>query len=208
MRRSRLLLVLCACSALTLAFAGAAWAHVEVSPGQVPAGVTETFTVEVPTEKEVPTTGVRLELPEGFEATGAEAPSGWRSEVQGNSLVWTGGEIPVADSEEFSFEATVPEEAGSFALDAIQTYQDGSVVEWTGAADSEEPAPVLEVAAGGQAGGEMDEPQHGDEEHGDTPGSHAEEVPDTGGPSPAVLLTLCALALAASAATLSRTLRR
>lgn len=197
------MLILCACSALTLAFAGAAWAHVEVSPGQVPAGTTETFTVEVPTEKEVPTTEVRLELPEGFEATGAEAPSGWQSEVRGNALVWTGGEIPVADSEEFSFEATVPEEAGSFALDAIQTYEDGSVVEWTGAADSEEPAPVLEVAASGQAGGEMDEPQHGD-----THGSHAEEVPDTGGPSPSVLLTLCALALAASAATLSRTLRR
>lgn len=197
------MLILCACSALTLAFAGAAWAHVEVSPGQVPAGTTETFTVEVPTEKEVPTTEVRLELPEGFEATGAEAPSDWQSEVRGNALVWTGGEIPVADSEEFSFEATVPEEAGSFALDAIQTYEDGSVVEWTGAADSEEPAPVLEVAAGGQAGGEMDEPQHGD-----THGSHAEEVPDTGGPSPSVLLTLCALALAASAATLSRTLRR
>lgn len=208
MKKSRLMLVLCACSALALAFAGAAWAHVEVSPGQVPAGGPETLTVEVPTEKEVPTTEVRLELPEGFEASGAEAPAGWQSDVQGNALVWTGGEIPVADSEEFSFEATVPDEAGSFALDAIQTYEDGSTVEWTGAADSEEPAPVVEVASGGQTGGEMDEPQHGDEEHGDAHGSHAEEVPDTGGPSPSVLLALCALALAASAATLSRTLRR
>lgn len=193
---------------LTFALAGAALAHVEVSPAQVPAGATETFTVEVPTEKEVPTTEVRLELPDGFEATGAEAPPGWQGEVRGNALVWTGGEIPVANSEEFSFEATAPEEAGSFALEAIQTYGDGSVVEWTGAADSEEPAPVVEVAADGQAGGEMDEPQHGDEEHGDTHGSHAEEVPDTGGPSPSVLLTLFALALAASVATLSRTLRR
>jgi uncharacterized protein YcnI len=203
MKKSRLTVVLFACSVLTLAFAGTAWAHVEVSPGQIPAGGTDTFTVEVPTEKEVPTTEVRLELPEGFEVSGAEAPAGWQSEVQGSALVWTGGEIPVADSEEFSFEATVPDEAGTFALDAIQTYEDGSVVEWTGAADSEEPAPVLEVAAGGQAEGEMDEPQHGD-----THGSGAEEVPDTGGPSPAVLLALCALALAASAATLSRTLRR
>lgn len=187
---------------LTLALAGAALAHIEVSPGRVPAGATETFTVEVPTEKEVPTTEVRLELPEGFEATGAETPEGWQGEVRGNALVWTGGEIPVANSEEFAFEATVPEEAGSFALDAIQTYGDGSVVEWTGAADSEEPAPVVEVAAGGQAGGEMDEPQHGD-----THGSH-EEVPDTGGPSPAILLGACALALAASATLLARSIRR
>lgn len=193
---------------LTFALAGAALAHVEVSPGQVPAGATETFTIEVPTEKEVPTTEVRLELPDGFEATGAEPPSGWRGEVRGNALVWTGGEIPVAESEEFSFEATVPDEAGSFALGTTQTYGDGSTVEWTGAADSEEPAPVLEVVAGGQAAGEADGPQHGDEEHGDTHGPGAEEVPDTGGPSPSVFLTLCALALAASAATLSRTLRR
>src|SRR3712207_910766 len=74
MRKSRLTVVVCACSALTLAFASSAWAHVEVSPGQIPAGGTETLTVEVPTEKEVPTTEIRLELPEGFEVSGAEAP--------------------------------------------------------------------------------------------------------------------------------------
>lgn len=193
---------------LTFALAGVALAHVEISPDQVSAGATETFTVEVPTEKEVPTTEVRLELPDGFEAAGAEAPSGWRGEVRDNALVWTGGEIPVASSEGFSFEATAPEEAGRFALGAIQTYGDGSVVEWTGGADSEEPAPVVEVDPGGQAEGEMDEPQHGDEEHGDTHGSHAEEVPDTGGPSLSVILALCVLALAASAMMLSGALRR
>ena len=195
------------CVFLTLVLAGAAWAHVEVSPGQVPAGATETFTIEVPTEKEIPTTEVRLELPEGFEAVGAGAPSGWQGEVQDNALVWTGGEIPAANSEEFSFEATVPGEDGSFRLNAIQTYQDGSVAEWTGAADSEEPAPTVEVTSSGGASGEMDGPQHGDEEHGDTPGAH-DEVPDTGGPSPTALLALCALALAGSATVLARTLRR
>lgn len=194
------------CAFFTLVLAGAALAHVEVSPDRVPAGATETFTVEVPTEKEIPTTEVRLELPEGFEATGVEAPSGWQAEVRGNALVWTGGEIPVANSEEFSFEATVSQEAGSFRLNAIQTYQDGSVAEWTGAADSEEPAPAVEVV-GGQAAGGMDGPQHGDEEHGDTHGSH-EEVPDTGGPSPAILLAAGALALVTSATVLARTIRR
>jgi uncharacterized protein YcnI len=192
---------------MTFALAGTALAHIEVSPGQVPTGATETFTIEVPTEKEIPTTEVRLELPEGFEATGAEAPDGWQGEVQGNALVWTGGEIPVANSEEFSFEATAPDEAGSFSLATIQTYEDGSVAEWAGAADSEEPAPVVEVTSGGGASGETDEAQHGDEEHGDTNGSH-EEVPDTGGPSPAVLLAGCALALAASAMMVTRTIRR
>jgi uncharacterized protein YcnI len=196
---------------LTFAMAGAALAHIEVSPGQVPAGATETFTIEVPTEKEIPTTEVRLELPDGFEATGAEAPSGWQGEVRGNALVWTGGEIPAAESEEFSFEATVPDEAGTFALDAIQTYEDGSTVEWTGAVDSEEPAPVLEVAAGGQAAGEADEPQHGDEEHGSasTPSASASAspLPESGGPGTAPVLLACAAALATAALLLRRVLR-
>ncbi len=148
--------------------------------------------------EEVPTTEVPLELPYGFEVRGAEAPSGWRGEVQGNALVWAGGEIPVASSEEFSFEAAAPDEAGSFALDAIQTYGDGSVVEWTGAAGPEEPAPTIEVVGGGQAGGGAGEAQHGDREHGDRPGSHAGEVPDTGGTSPVVILPAGALALAPS----------
>ncbi|QIN81367.1 DUF1775 domain-containing protein [Rubrobacter tropicus] len=186
---------------LTFGLAGAALAHVEVSPDQVPAGATETFTIEVPTEKEIPTTEVRIELPEGFEAGGAEAPSGWRGEVQGNALVWTGGEIPVANSEEFSFEATVPDEAGSFRLSAIQTYEDGSVAEWTGAPDSEEPAPVIEVASGGGASGEMDEPQHGD-----TQGSH-EEVPDTGGVNAGLLLGVCVAVFAAASLLLRSAVR-
>lgn len=192
---------------MTFVVAGTALAHVEVSPSQVPAGATETFTIEVPTEKEIPTTEVRLELPEGFEATGAEAPDGWQGEVRGNALVWTGGEIPVANSEEFSFEATAPDEAGSFSLATIQTYEDGSVAEWAGAADSEEPAPAVEVTSSGGTSGTMDEAQHGDEEHGDTGDSH-EEVPDTGGLSPAILLAGCALALSASAMILTRTTRR
>lgn len=191
-------------ASLTLVLAGAAWAHVEVSPGRVPAGEAASFTVEVPTEKEVPTTEVRLELPAGFEATRADAPPGWQGEVRDGALVWSGGEIPVAEAGEFSFEATVPDEAGGFALDAIQTYADGSVVEWAGAPDSDLPAPTVEVAAGGQAAGETDGPQHGDEGH----GSHAEEVPDTGGVSPAVLLGAGALVLAASGALVAGTIRR
>ena len=189
---------------LTLAVSGAAWAHVEVSPSRVPAGATQAFTVEVPTEKEVPTIEVRLELPEGFEAVGAGAPAGWRAEVRGNALVWSGGEIPVANSERFAFEATVPREAGSFALQAIQTYEDGSVVEWAGAADSEEPAPAVEVVSGAEAGGETDEPHHGGMD-----GSHPEDehLSETGGLSPIFLLA-GALALAACATASATALAR
>jgi uncharacterized protein YcnI len=48
-----------------LAVAAPARAHVVVSPEQVAAGDYETLTVSVPTEKEVPTTEIRVEVPEG-----------------------------------------------------------------------------------------------------------------------------------------------
>src|SRR5918998_2203644 len=71
MKKSRLTVVLCACSALTLAFASAAWAHVEVSPGQIPAGGAGTLTLGGATAKGGPPPQGRLGLPEGFEGGGA-----------------------------------------------------------------------------------------------------------------------------------------
>ena len=45
---------------LTLALTSVASAHVRVLPEEVPAGSFEVFTVRVPTEKDIPTTGVRV----------------------------------------------------------------------------------------------------------------------------------------------------
>jgi uncharacterized protein YcnI len=50
---------------LTLAVSAPAWAHVVVSPEEVTAGEYATLTVSVPTEKEVPTTRIRVEVPDG-----------------------------------------------------------------------------------------------------------------------------------------------
>jgi uncharacterized protein YcnI len=195
------------CTVLSLSLAGAALAHVEISPDTVSGGQTVTYSVEVPTEKEVPTTEVELSVPEGFEVTGVEAPEGWRGEGRGGSIVWTGGEVPVAESEEFAFEARAPEEAGEFAFDAAQTYGDGSVANWDGAADSETPAPVVTVETVGSVAGVEDGHQHGDKGRGDTRGSHAEEVPDTGGPGPVFVLGACAAALVATALLLRSAVR-
>ena len=53
------------------------WAHVVVSPEEVTAGEYETLTVSVPTEKEIPTTEIRVKVPEGFVFSGVQSVPGW-----------------------------------------------------------------------------------------------------------------------------------
>lgn len=176
---------------LTLVLSGAAFAHVTVSPGQVQPGATQQFTAVVPTEKDIPTTEVRLEIPDGFEVVEVRSPGGgWRGAVQGGAVTWSGGEIgagnleitspegeviPMGESEEFTFEARAPESPGSYAWPATQTYEDGSAVEWAGPSDSAAPAPIIEVVATGQesTSGDAGHHDHGSgvaHEHG--PGDH------------------------------------
>jgi uncharacterized protein YcnI len=159
---------------LTLTAAGAAWAHVEISPPEVPSGTRQEFVAEVPAELDVPTTEVRLKVPEGFEVTNVSSPSGWQGNVSGRSIVWSGGEISPDEIQEFAFEARAPGDAGEFRWRAFQTYEDGTVVEWTGAEDSEEPAPVVNVTSAGGVSGHENEHQHGEKGHHGT-------LPDSGG---------------------------
>lgn len=150
---------------LTLILPSVAFAHVTVSPEEVQPGTTQTFTVVAPTEKDVPTTGISLRIPEGFEVTSVQSPpGGWRGGAEDGSVSWSGGEIgaggieitspegeviPMGESQEFTFEASTPEAPDAYAWPVSQTYKDGSVVEWAGPNDSEKPAPVVQVAAGG-----------------------------------------------------------
>lgn len=98
-----LLRVLAVSTCLTLTAAGAAWAHSTVSPEEVPAGSSETFTVTVPGEKEdVAIVEERVDVPQGFEVTDVSSPSGWQSEVEGGSVVWSGGEINLDKEQEFT----------------------------------------------------------------------------------------------------------
>lgn len=117
----------------------AALAHVVVMPTQVGIGKSETFTLQVPTEKDIPTVGVRLVLPKGLkEVTPIVKPS-WQTQTrktgQGEDVTiqeisWTAGSIPSGFKDMFVFSAQVPAEATSLQWKAYQTYQDGSVVAW------------------------------------------------------------------------------
>jgi uncharacterized protein YcnI len=137
-----------------LAVSAPAWAHVVVSPEEVTAGDYETLTVSVPTEKEIPTTKIRVEVPEGFLLSGVQPVPGWEHTLEEDggvvrTVTFSGGEIRPREFQQFLVQAQAPEEPGQYPWKAFQTYEDGSIVEWTGAPDSEEPASVVEVVSGG-----------------------------------------------------------
>jgi uncharacterized protein YcnI len=142
---------------LTLAVTGVANAHVVVTPEEVTAGNFEKLTVSVPTERDVPTTQIRLEVPEGFTVLGVRPVPGWGYEFEEDAgeiraIIWSGGEISPREFQEFTIQTRTPEEPGKFVWNAYQTYEGGEVGEWTGSEDSEEPASVVRVAEGAEGG--------------------------------------------------------
>jgi uncharacterized protein YcnI len=143
---------------LTLATANIASAHVRVFPEEVPADSYEVLTVRVPTEKDIPTTQVRVEIPEGFEVSRVQPVPGWDYNLEEEdgvvrAITWSGGEIGETEFQQFDVQGKSPVESGEYPWRAFQTYEDGSVVEWIGEEDSEEPASVVTVAADGAANG-------------------------------------------------------
>ena len=157
--RTTLLRLVVLTTLLTITTAGVAYAHVVVSPEEVPAGEYEKLTVSVPTEREVPTTQIRVEVPKGFEVLGVRPEPGWDYDFEEDAgtitaVTWSGGEIEPREFQEFTIQTRTPEEDGEFAWNAFQTYENGEVVEWTGPEGSEEEASLVRVAGGAEEGGE------------------------------------------------------
>jgi uncharacterized protein YcnI len=186
-----------------LAVSASAWAHVVVSPEEVRAGDYETLTVSVPTEKEIPTTEIRIEVPEGFLLSGVQPVPGWEYSFEEDggivtAVTFSGGEIRPREFQQFLVQTQAPEEPGEYLWKAIQTYEDGSVVEWVGAPESEEPASVIEVVSGGSEG-PASSPKPTEAGASQRAGREAEVLADTGGTSPAVYAGLGFVGLVLSA---------
>jgi uncharacterized protein YcnI len=186
-----------------LAVSAPAWAHVVVSPEVVTAGDYETLTVSVPTEKEIPTTKIRVEVPQGFLLSGVQPVPGWEHSFEEDggvvtAVTFSGGEIRPQEFQQFLLQAQAPEEPGEYPWKAFQTYEDGSVVEWVGVPDSEEPASVIEVVSGGSEHPQAS-PQPSEASASQKSGGQAEVLADTGGANLAVYGGLGFLGLAISA---------
>ena len=124
---------------VTVGMSSSAYAHVTVKPAEVVTAGYQTFTVNVPNEKEIPTVSVKVVIPEAVAHITPTQKAGWNiaidSEGQGEearvtSITWDGGAISSGLRDEFTFSAQVPEKATSLEWKAYQTYSDGTVVSW------------------------------------------------------------------------------
>lgn len=124
---------------VALALSAVASAHVVVKPAEVVTAGFQTFTIGVPNEKAIPTTEVKLAIPEGLQYVSPTVKSGWSINVEKEgsgedatvkSITWSGGEIGEGLRDDFTFSAKVPENATELQWKAYQTYADGTVVSW------------------------------------------------------------------------------
>lgn len=105
-----------------------------------PGGFAE-YTVRVPNESDTGSTiRVEVQIPDGLEASRYQPKPGWNMSIVDGVLVIDGGTIAPGEFEEFRFQARNPEKPGDLSFPAVQTYDDGEVVNWTGEAQSETPA--------------------------------------------------------------------
>ena len=163
-----------------LALPAVASAHVTMNPNTSTAGAFTKLDVRVPNEQSnASTVKLQLQFPDGFAFASYEPRADWRVKVtraklatpvqtddgpitEGvKTITWTGsgsglgriGARPVHGLP--AVRADPGERAGkTLQFKAIQTYSNGDVVRWIGAADSEHPAPHVTVtaAAAGSSG--------------------------------------------------------
>lgn len=137
---------------VTLAGPATAIGHPIVQPVDSPGASTERYTIAVPSEKAVATVRVEIQFPRGLQVTQLEAPPGWRvmAETSGGQIlgaVWDGGSIPSGQFATFGVLAQTPNGPTELAWAVIQTYEDGTEIQWTGPDSAQFPATRTRIQA-------------------------------------------------------------
>jgi uncharacterized protein YcnI len=127
-----------------LIITASAAAHAEMSPAVALTKHGQLFTLAVPTEKDVPTTGVELTLPDGFSIDSFVPSPGWKRTATKTKVSWSGGSVAKDEDAFFQFLASA-DSAKTYTFKVRQTYSDGSVVDWTGPESSDTPAPQVQL---------------------------------------------------------------
>ncbi|WP_390871330.1 YcnI family copper-binding membrane protein [Streptomyces malaysiensis] len=175
MRLRRLPVIGClTAGGLVLLTAGPAFAHVSVQPGQAEKGGYSTINFKVPNERDDSST-VKLEvnlpadhplasvMPQpvpGWDVKVTKSKLAKPMEIHGEKIneavtkvTWTGGKIEPGMFQQFPLSVgQLPEDADQLVFKALQTYDNKEVVRWIeepqeGAAEPENPAPVLKLVA-------------------------------------------------------------
>ena len=131
-------------------FASLTYAHVTVLPRESPAGMEQRYTVRVPTEGQVATTSVELEVPTGVVVTEVVPGDGYTFDVRREggriiAITWK-REIPPKQSADFAFVARNPT-AAEIAWKARQRFADGTSADWVGVQGDRRPASVTRLTA-------------------------------------------------------------
>jgi uncharacterized protein len=156
-----------AVAAAALAVPAAADAHVTLQPNTAVAGAYTVENVRVPNERDkASTVKVDLQLPHGFVAVSYEPKIGWSVKVtkaklakpiqtddgpideEVRQITFTGhgaqGKIAPGQFMDFPLSVQIPGKPGDkLTFKALQTYSNGEVVRWIGAAGSDTPAPIV-----------------------------------------------------------------
>ena len=126
-------------AAITSVLAPYTLAHVSVKPAQVGVAAYQTYTAGVPNEKDIPTTGLRIVIPDGMTSVMPNVKPGWTITTKTvkvgetekvSEIIWSGGSIPAGQRDEFFFSAKSPAEESAVQWKSYQTYSDGDVVAW------------------------------------------------------------------------------
>ncbi|OFW13279.1 MAG: hypothetical protein A3F70_00840 [Acidobacteria bacterium RIFCSPLOWO2_12_FULL_67_14] len=125
-------------------------AHVTVWPRESQAGASERYVVRVPTEGQVTTIAVELEIPPDVTVSGVLAGAGFVYEARrdGNRITAITWKQAIKPSEvgEFVFFARNPK-AGQIAWKARQRFADGTSADWVGVEGDRRPASVTHLKA-------------------------------------------------------------
>jgi uncharacterized protein YcnI len=137
-----------------LALAAPAWGHAVISPPIIEPSTLQVFTLSVPTEREDRlTTKIELTVPKGFAIDSFAPARGWKRRVSStgsgesavvNKVTWSGGSTPTEEDAVFQFNASASA-AETYTFKVRQTYDDGTVVDWSGPESSDTPAPQVEA---------------------------------------------------------------
>ena len=123
-------------------------AHVTVAPRESRAGAEQRYTIRVPTEGQIATTSVELEVPAGMTVVEVVSGNGFTFETRRDgdrivAIAWT-RDIPPKQTAEFVFVARNPL-AAQVAWKARQRFADGTSAEWIGVEGDRRPAAVTKL---------------------------------------------------------------
>jgi hypothetical protein len=116
-----------------LLVAGAARAHVTVTPTFLEVGVPTTVSFEAPNERDGhPMTALVIVLPKGIEGDPSQPEAaGWTLRVDGRTATWSGGSLPAREIGTFALRLRATGEPRAVSVTASQRYPDGRSVAWS-----------------------------------------------------------------------------